>query len=227
MQMIDLIKLFRQETDDTVAPYLWSDLEAIDYANDAQIEACRRARLFVDSTTPALCRIAVPLLDAELVPLPDPGLVTLDPRTLFVRRVRIAGRRPLARMSMQDMESQYPYWQDAAPRTPTHFITDYETGKLLLWPTPDTAIDLQLTVVRLPLVDLNDGQDTPEIAPRLHRSLRFWMMFRAYSKQDSQANDPKKAAEALTLFEQEFGKKSSALDETWIEREQTDMDGTF
>lgn len=219
MQLLDLIKLFRHEVDDTVAPYLWSDLEAIDYANDAQDEACRRARLLVDSTTPALCRLTVPLADA--------GVVALDPRVLFVRRVRIAGRKALSRMSMQDMESYNAYWQDAAPRTPVHFIPDFETGKLLLWPTPDTDVQLELTVVRLPLLEMNDGQDSPEIAPRMHRSLRFWMMFRAYSKQDSQANDPKKAADALTLFEQEFGKKSSAIDETWIEREQTDMDGTF
>lgn len=219
MQLIDLIALFRSEVDDTVAPYLWTDADALDYANDAQDEACRRARLLVDSTTPELCQLEVPLADA--------GLVALDERTLFVRRVRMAGRRPMVRMSMQDMESMNPFWQDAAANTPTMFITDYETGKLLLWPTPDTDVALDLTVVRLPLVEMNDGQDSPEIAPRMHRSLRYWMMFRAYSKQDSQANDPKKAAESLALFEQEFGKKSSALDETWIEREQTEMDGTF
>lgn len=39
--------------------------------------------------------------------------------------------------------------------------------------------------------------------------------------------DPKKAATALALFEQEFGMKSSAIDETWIAREQFDHDGTF
>jgi hypothetical protein len=219
MQLIDLIALFRHEVDDTVTPYLWSELEAIDYANDAQDEACRRARLLVDSTTPELCTITVPLASA--------GVVPLDPRILFVRRVAMPGRRALSRMSMQDMESMNPFWQDAAPRAPVHFITDFETGKLLLWPRPDTDVTLNLTVVRLPLEDMNDGQDAPEIAPRLHRSLRFWMMFRAYGKQDSEAQDKKKAADSLALFEQEFGKKSSALDETWIEREQTDMDGTF
>jgi len=53
------------------------------------------------------------------------------------------------------------------------------------------------------------------------------MMHRAYLKKDADANDPKKAADSLALFEQEFGRKSSAIDEVWIEREQTDMDGTF
>lgn len=218
MELSELMTLFRQEADDTVQPYLWSDAELIDFANDAQDEACRRGRLLVDSTTPEICTIAVtsgnPLID-------------LDPRVMFVRRARFAGRKPLQRQNMQDMEATFWYWQDASPGNPMCFIPDFTTGKLLLWPTPDSDQTLHLTVVRTPLVDMNDGSDTPEIAPRWHRSLRFWMLFRAYSMQDSQANDPKKAADALLLFEREFGQKSSALDEAWIEREQTDMDGTF
>jgi hypothetical protein len=220
MQLIDLINLFRREVDDTVAPYLWSDEEIIDFANDAQDEACRRARLLIDSTTPELCQLNVPLANE--------GLVLLDERTLFVRHARIeGGHRALQRATVRDLDAKHWNWRDHPPRPPVAFVTDYETGKLLLWPRPDTDVTLRLTVVRLPLVQMNDGQDRPEINPRLQRSLRFWMMFRAYSKQDSQANDPKKAADSLVLFEQEFGKKSSAIDETWIEREQTDEDGTF
>jgi hypothetical protein len=219
MNLRDLTALFRNEVDDATEPFLWSDEEAIDFANDAEGEACRRARLLVDSSTAEICVVEVLAAGG--------GLVTLDPRIMFVRRARIEGARPLARMNMQDMETDNPYWQNAPAGTPRMFITDYQTGKLLLWPAPDEDDVLLLTVVRTPLEDMNDDEDSPEIAPRFHRSLRYWMMFRAYSKQDSQANDPKKSADALALFEQEFGKKSSAIDETWIEREQSYMDGTF
>jgi hypothetical protein len=219
MQLIDLMNLFRREVDDTVAPYLWSDLEVIDFANDAQNEACRRARLIVDSTTPDICQLSVPRANE--------GLVLLDERVLFVRHASLAGRRALQRVTIDDLEKKHWNWREYPASIPVAFVTDYDTGKLLLWPKPDTDVVLNLTVVRLPRAEMNDGQDRPEIAPRLHRSLRYWMMFRAYSKQDSQANDPKKAADSLALFEQEFGKKSSAIDETWIEREQLDDDGTF
>lgn len=219
MTLAELITIFRQEADDTVAPYLWSKVEAIDFANDAQNEACRRGRLLVDSSTPEITALSV-LVD-------DAGLLELDERVLFIRRARMAGHRALRRMSMQDMETWNPYWQDAAVDEPTCFIPDFDTGKILLWPPPYEARTLLLTIVRMPIADMADDDDTPEIAPRLHRSLRHWMLYRAYSKQDSQANDPKKAADALTLFEQEFGKKSSAIDEAWIEREQTELDGTF
>lgn len=217
MTLDDLTALFRSEADDATEPYLWSDDDALDYANDAQHEACRRARLLVDSSS-ALCQLEVTAGNA---------LLPLDERILFVRRARFAGARPLVRMNMQDMEDANPLWQDNPARTPLAFVPDYQSGALLLWPTPLADATLLLTVVRLPLLDMDDGLDSPEINLRLHRSLRHWMLYRAYSKQDSEAADPKKAAEALALFEQEFGKKSSAIDETWIEREQTSMDGTF
>lgn len=218
MQLSDLFGLTRLELDDTTEPTLWSDDELFDYVNDAQLEAARRARLLIDSTTPDLTQVGV---------VAGAPLVTLDARVLFVRRARFAGSSPLARRTVQDMAACLPTWEDAGAGPPRAFITDYESGKLLLWPTPEADATLLLSVVRDPLADMNDLADSPEIAPRLHRSLRHWMIYRAYSKQDSQANDPKKAAEALALFEQEFGRKSSAIDEAWIAREQLDDDGTF
>lgn len=218
MRLNDLIRIFRAEVDDAVMPYLWSDPDLIEYANDAELEACRRSRLIVDSSTAAICQIAV---------VAGTATYALDPRVLFIRRVRLTGLLPLKRKNMQDMDSQFPGWEDAEVSTPSAFIPDFETGKIRLYPTPDAAATLNLMVVRDPLAEMNDDSDTPEIAARYHRSLRFWMMHRAYLKKDADANDPKKAAESLALFEQEFGKKSSALDETWIEREQMDGDGTF
>lgn len=217
MKLRELIELFRQEVDDLTEPQLWSDAEVIDYANDAQNEACRRARLLVDSSTTAIVQLAYT----------TSGLLTLDPRVLFVRRARLAGQRPLTRKNMQDMESLDPYWQDRSASTPLVFIPDYETGKLLIWPPPLVAGTVLMTVVRDPLAEMSSDQNVPEVAARYHRSLRFWMMVRAYGKQDSEANDPKKMAEAMAMFEQEFGKKSSAIDEAWITREQSEYDGTY
>ena len=218
MKLRALMDLFRQEVDDLTEPLLWRDAELIDYANDAQNEAVRRARLLIDSSTAGICTLAFTTAS---------GLLMLDPRVLFIRKARLAGQKPLLRMTLQDMEAQNPYWQDESVGRARFFVTDFETGRLLLWPQPDTAGTLLLTVVRDPLLEMNDDQDTPEIAPRYHRALRYWMLARAYGKQDSEANDPKKGAEALALFEQEFGKKSAAIDEVWIAREQMAHDGSY
>jgi hypothetical protein len=218
MTLQDLITLFRNEADDVAEPYLWSDEEAAEFANDAQNEACRRARLLVDSTSAVTQLLVDPLAG---------GVIPLDPSIIFVRRAQVHGRRPLRRMTMRDLDDMNPYWQNTQPGMPMAFIPDYQTGAIVLYPPPVEEGLLMLSVVRTPLDEMKDLLDTPEIAPRFHRSLRYWMLYRAYSKQDSQANDPKKAADSLALFEQEFGKKSSAIDENWIVHEQIDYDGTF
>jgi hypothetical protein len=217
MKLLDLITITRSEMDDKTEPYLITDAEHIEYANDAELEASRRGRLIMDSTTTAICQISV---------VANTASYNLDPRVQSIRRAKPTGLLPLKRKNYQDMDSQYPGWDDAATGTPIVFIPD-DTGKIRLWPTPNASTTLSMIVVRSPLAEMSDETDSPEIAPRFHRSLRYWMMHRAYSKQDSQANDPKKAMESLAMFEQEFGKKSSALDETWINREQMEMDGTF
>jgi hypothetical protein len=218
MQLLDLIALFRSEADDLSEPYLWPDSDLRDYANDAQNEACRRARLLVDGNNTDVVGYEI---------MAGQSVVVLDPRVLFVRRARFDGKAPLRRMTMQDMDALNPLWENAPPGTPRCYITDFETGSLLLWPRAEAATYLYLLVVRDPLQQMVEDQDSPEIAARYHRSLVFWMLFRAYNKQDSEANDPKKALNSLALFEQEFGKKSAAIDEMWITREQIDGDGTF
>jgi hypothetical protein len=217
MKLLNLITITRSEMDDKTEPYLITDAEHIEYANDAELEASRRGRLIMDSTTTAICQISV---------VANTASYNLDPRVQSIRRAKPTGLLPLKRKNYQDMDSQYPGWDDAATGTPIVFIPD-DTGKIRLWPTPNASTTLSMIVVRSPLAEMSDETDSPEIASRFHRSLRYWMMYRAYSKQDSQANDPKKAAESMAMFEQEFGKKSSALDETWINREQMEMDGTF
>lgn len=218
MKAGDIEDLFRGEVDDTVEPYLWTPAEALEYLNDAECEAARRIRAFVDSTTTAICQLTVPTT----------GIATLDPRVLFVRRVRFSGRNPLRRMNMQDMDNHDPLWEDASASTyPEAFIPDWQTGKLRFHNKPSAQLTALLTVVRDPLVSMTKRDDTPELNARYHRALRYWMAHRAYLKPDEETYDPKRADEMEKRFALEFGPKSSAIDETWIEREQYEGDGTY
>lgn len=219
MTLIELRDLFRREVDDLDAPALWSDEEIYEFANDAQNEACRRARLLIDSSTVAICQITVAAL-ASTAPL--------DSRIIFVRRARITGKNtPLDRASWRDLDESFPGWESHTG-TVSHFVSDWETGKLRLYRIPTVQTVLNLTVARLPLADMGTD-DSPEINVRYHRSLVFWMKYRAYMKQDAETANPEKAKANLELFEQEFGRKSSAIDEEWIDRQQqTDTyDGTY
>jgi hypothetical protein len=210
MNLCELIKAAREESDDVAKPYLWSDAEWTRYANEAENEACRRARLITDSRTPEVAEVEVTAGEAAY---------DLDERVLFVRRVKPDSRsQPLGKVSYKALDSGVPGWEDETG-DPRGYITDQDTGVLRLYPSPTAADTLKLTVIRMPLNCMKDSNDAPEIASRFHHSLIYWMLHRAYSKQDAETKNEQKAANNLALFEQEFGKKSGAIDETWIQNE--------
>lgn len=218
MSAKDIIREWRMSVDDAVEPFLWSEEEALAFLNEAQDEAVRRGRLLQDSHTVEITQIDLVVGQASYA---------LDPRVLFIRKARIAGKLPLRRMNEQDLATTFPYWEEASPSEPSVFLTDTDTGYIRLHPAPKTAGLLLLTVVRDPLTDIKSEDDEPELNRRYHRSLQHWMSHKAFLKPDTETMDPKRAADALALFELEFGKKSSAIDEAWINREQMEGDGTF
>lgn len=206
MKVSDLITIARREADDTVSsPYLWSDPEWIEFAADAEYEAARRARLLKDSTTSAICQISVTAGNP---------VVALDSRVLFVRRATVAGV-PLRSIDHRDLDEQVPDWESLSG-TPQAFIRNWDTGTIRLYRAPDADLTLKLRVVRLPLNRIASKDQTPEINPRFHNALVHWMLYRAYSKKDTQTQDDQRAATHLALFEQEFGPKSSAIEENWL-----------
>ncbi len=234
MNLNTLITTAATRVDDLAAGKLWSRAEWIEYANDAQDEACRRARLLVDSTTAAVCSIT--LVDGT--PTYD-----LHDSIIFVRRVRLVqvsdgvALKVLGRVHAADLDRDVgPQWQEEVGQ-PRGYVPDIDDHQLRPYPTPDTdEWKATLTVVRTALVPavnetypMEDGDDEPEIRRRHHLGLVNWMLYRAYSKQDSQCYNPKAAAMFLADFEAEFGKKSSAIDEAWLAHQQdfTEAEGNF
>lgn len=211
MTLAEMIRLARSEAADLLQPYQWSNEDLTEFANDAENEACRRARLIVDSSTDEVTRINVRSSVASY---------RLDDRVIFVRRVKSAVRsQPLDRVSYKKLDECVPGWQEESG-DPRGYITDFETGKIQAYPTPNANSIWRLTVVRLPMEPMkfsNAAQCGPEIHKRFHRSLVYWMLYRMYSRQDSETVDKQKAADNLALFEAEFGPRSSAQDENWIE----------
>jgi hypothetical protein len=209
MKLQELISLTRAAADDVAVPYLCSDDELKEFANDAENEACRRARLVTDATTPSICEIAV---------TSGTSTYALDKRVIFVRRAKLNSQHQALRsVDYRDLDEQDPSWESAQNAKPRAWVRNWESQRIRLWPTPNANDTLRLRVVRSPLAPMVSlSADNPEIPERFHRGLVNWMLFRFFSKKDTQTQDDKRAAEYLALFEQEFGAKSSAIDETWI-----------
>lgn len=236
MTLQQLITYFRDLAQDTATPNeLWSDSLLAQFANEAQVEAARRSRLFIDSSS-VVTQYEVEAGDTS---------ITLDARVIFVRKVRLASKTiPLTKIRAKDLDRYAPGWTTEAAGDTTHYCSDYETG-LVYFHRPFLVADtVNLTVVREPLnvmalsVDTVSGTTTthvsdavdPEVRVRHQYKLVDWMLHRALNMRDIEEKyDPEAAKFHLGEFEAEFGKRSSAQDEEWIERENQydDADGVY
>ena len=209
----DLIDEFRFEAADDASPPFWPDEYLAKIASQAEQEACRRGALILDSSSP-FCSISFGSGD---------NLLKLDSRILEIRRARlsVAGRR-IYPITVAQLDRNNEQWESETGE-PLAYVTDYQTGRVRLYPTPTTADEIQLTVRRLPLADLVADNDEPEIRPESHLGLVQWMLYRAYMRQDADTFNPTKAAAALAEFVREFGEKKSMRNEEWI-REGNSLD---
>lgn len=207
MKLTGLRTRCRTISGDTAKPPQTSDLEWDDLLNEAQDEAARRARLFVDSTTPELCEIALNAVDATY---------PLDERVIFVRRARLDGKtNALGRASYKDLDEQRPGWESDTGE-PTSFVPDFDSRSFRPYPSPDAAYTAKLTVVRLALERI-EGDVEPELRAHLQLRLVDYALAKHFAKPDPDVHDETRSKYHMDLFEAEFGAKSSALDEQWQE----------
>ncbi|MFM9922748.1 DUF6682 family protein [Variovorax sp. H27-G14] len=205
MNLQELIAAYRDESDDNAVPPLCTDERLTRFANEGQVEACRRALVLTDSTS-ALCTISYAAGDAT---------ITIDPRILEVRSASIGSEEMMLR-TVEQVGCAWPSWRtDTLRNVPSVLIRGLDSGKLHLYPRPAVGGTIQLAVYRLPLAPLVDDEDVPELRLEWHQSLVDWMLYRAYSRRDSEQLDPKIAGEALARFEAEFGTRTGARNEDW------------
>jgi hypothetical protein len=207
MTLLDLIAHYRALADDRVKPYFIEDGLLTLFANEAQEQACRRAQLIVDASSD--------FLTIETEPL-EP-LVMLDKRVLDVLRVFVQDTPfgSLLPASTAMMDAHYGQWH-ADRGMPYYFVTNWQTGAIRLYPTPESRLSIQLQVVRLPLAPMQADTDTPEIRTEYHHALVQWMLHRGFSIPDSEQFDPGRAALALQQFQNEFGELHGARNEKWM-----------
>jgi hypothetical protein len=205
MDAQELIDFYREESKDKASPPFVEDDLLLKFANEAQIEAVRRGRLITDSTS-SFCTLSVTAGE----PLIELDALVLD----VVRLKRADSGYQLYPEFTAILDESCPDWENQTGQ-PTHYAVDYQTGCIRLYPSPVKEEDLRMTVKRLPLKDIDSTRSTPEIRKEWHQSLVHWMLYRAYSMQDSDMYDPRRSAIELSEFEKEFGKKTGGRNEEW------------
>lgn len=204
MKLKDMIALYRAQSCDTADPPLCGPELLTLHANEAQVEACRRSHLLLDSDG-SMCNLQVTAGQRS---------APLAPGVLSIQRA-FMGEQPLVSVTADWMDANFPGWQaDGRLGTTLYLVSGLNSGKLHLYPLPQHDGNIALTVSRMPV--LLEGDDSiPEIREELHPALVDWMLYRVYSSQDTDLYNDAKAAIALRRFEAEFGRKTSGRNEQW------------
>ncbi len=206
MNVRELRAQWRRDVDDAVEPYLWDDRDFLTWLNEAEREACARARLLIDSSDQTVCYVTAAAGDPW---------VPFDPRIVSVMRVKPDSQAAIYPCTSMDLDMADPNWE-SSPAGPEirAIVKNLESFKLRTWPALTASKTLNLTVQRLPLCDLAADKDVPEIPVQYHLKLLDWVKFQAYSVDDVDKADPQKAEKHEARFTHEFGTRS-AIGEMW------------
>src|ERR1019366_5494264 len=170
--------------------YLWSDARLIEYLNQAERKFCREALIIRDGTTPQCCQVQT---------IADQKEYTLDQSVIAVISAKMDGdKADLSRGGHSPFQAYRPldsyYFDPSAlsavpPGKILAFGTDEEVGPdddgsmsvmvLRVFPKPAAAHAglLRLRVVRLPLNDLCNPADVPEVPRDHHLDMLCWAAY--------------------------------------------------
>jgi len=216
--------------DDVAIPYLWSDPELLRYLNYAEVQACRRSHLLIDSQTANDSGTAAtagtlgqkPLCQLTLVA--GQAVYNLSPKILQIKRCQLSGmsyplRGPL---SYYEADEQMSGWMGTSGTVGTSGSGGYPSGFLnepgntitfLL--APSASGTAYLTISRLPLISFT-LQTSPEIQESYHEGLMNWAARLAYLKNDSETFNPEKAKYYESIFTAQFGPLPDAKTERMV-----------
>jgi len=203
MTLAELIARYRLEAKDQVAPFFVSDDEVRGFLNEAQREACIRARLIHESSNTSMCNIGV-----------SAGKGTYKHHRALYEIThcgfKLAGdavRRPVSLVSTEWLDANVRDWRDAAG-TPLYAVQKDRTLRLV--PTPNEDGMLMLEGFRTQLDDLEDKDDEPEINDIHHLHLVQWVLYRVFSIPDADIFDGNRASVAEDAFTDYFGRRPDA-----------------
>lgn len=203
MNLESLIKQFRIDADDAVAPYRASDEAVTGWLNEAAQEACIRGRLLHESGNAAVCQIAV-MAGTAHYPL-HPALYEID--YLAFRPAGDTRHHPVKLLSREELDRTMPNWRERTGR-PEYAIQSDTAIRLAF--APESSGILYMEGFRVPLDSLANDNDEPEIHKSHHVKLIYWVLHRAFSVPDSEAIDPARAQLAEAAFTACFGLRPDA-----------------
>jgi hypothetical protein len=188
MNTTELLAVFRQEVFDLELPYLWSDSLVYTYIDDAQKQFCRLTYGIEDSRT---FKLNIKSDGTEWY--------AIDPMILKLRNaVDSSTGRDVPLIAVEKMGDRGLRF-DGSVGPLQALITGLDKGFVRALPKPNVASTVELRTFRLPN-DVVAGDDF-EIDPQHVLPLLDWVKKKAYSVQDAETSDPRKAERHEKAFE--------------------------
>lgn len=214
--------------EDIQLPNAWSDTELLRFLNYAEVQACRRAHLLVDSTTANDNGTAAtagtmgqkPL--CQLTVVADQAYYLLSPKILQIKRCQLQSMTyplegPLSYAELDDLMAGWfgtsgTVGTSGTGGVPYGFLNEPgNTITFVLAPsTNDTAF---LVVSRLPLTSFTI-QTSPEIDEQFHLGLCDWAAHLAFMKPDSDTLN----LNLSKLYEDKFTEQFGALPDAYSQK---------
>jgi hypothetical protein len=173
----------------------------------------------VDALTPAICQIQVAprvwstLTEADgidyiYVNSPtswlyqrdiSPIVFNLDHRILEIDEVKWTNKQwILTKVSVSKWQHN-PYWEQVIGM-PTEYATDYSNNVLVVNFRAEDTDTLRLQVLRMPLTDIKNDNDIPDMRNHYHDFMKNGVLALMYSKQDAETIDKAKATEYDKMY---------------------------
>jgi hypothetical protein len=225
----ELVNYLRESIlDDVLQPQLWSDPELLRFLNYAEVQACRRAHLLIDSSTSNDNGTAATASTAGQKPLcslaivGDTATYNLSPKILQVKRCQLKSmtyplRGPVSYPTVDDLASGWLGTNGTVGTAgsggyPWCFLNE-PPNTITFIPCPSTADTAQLVVSRLPLTPFT-LKTSPEIDEQYHYGICDWAAHLAYMKPDSETINLNLSA----VYEKKFIEQFGSLPDAYIQR---------
>ena len=192
---------------------LWKNQEIARYADEAQQELAHRKPILESDVNQAITHLAVSGTNQNSV--------NYDSKILKIDRVKFVATATgdeylLTKRDTHWMDKRYNQWDKEGglgdQGVPCFYVDYIEEYQLRLYPVPDVAGSLHLTIWRLPLTRLNwtTRHQLIEAQTQHHLDLLDWMQYRGYLKRDAETENAGLAGEHKAIFDERIGPRPSA-----------------
>lgn len=198
MELRELIRRFRVEAHDKVEPYFIENEDVIAWLNEAVSEACIRGRLLHESQDADVCGITVLTNQSHYTlheSLYELTSVVFNPFGERAVDLKLCSEEYLDRYYSDN-------WRTMSDMP--KFAIQSDTG-IRLVPSPVAAGNIRVEGYRVPINQMEDDTDVPEINTVHHVHLIQWVLHQAFNVPDAEFFDPNRAAIAEQAFTDYFG----------------------